>query len=83
MVRQCLLPDEFAWAWAHKAQKGHGRHERDCETRCLCATSEAYDQNDQVPIVVLHASGGDRIMPGHMVYVVGCIVWQSQWCSQA
>ena len=27
--------------------------------RCLCATSEAYDQNDQVPIVVLCVSGGE------------------------
>ena len=56
-----------AWAWAHKAQKGHGRHERGCETRCLCATSEAYDQNDQGPIVVLRVSGGNRVMPGCMV----------------
>ena len=47
----------------------------------LC--SEAYDQNDQGPIVVLGASRGDRIVPGRMVCVVGCIVWQLQWCSQA
>ena len=42
------------------------RHERGCEMRCLCATSEAYDQNDQVPIVLLHASRGERIMLGCM-----------------
>ena len=66
MVRQCSCPDEFAWAWAHKAQKGHGRHERGCETRCLCAMSEAYDQNDQVPIVVPCASGGNHVTLGHM-----------------
>ena len=28
--------------------------------------SEAYDQNDQVPIVVSHVSGGDRITLGCM-----------------
>ena len=68
------------------------RHERGCEMRCLCATSEAYDQNDQVPIVVPCASRGECIMLGCM----GCArlhglhgrshhmaVWQSQWCSQA
>ena len=59
------------------------RHERGCETRCLCAMSEAYDQNDQVPIVVLHVSGGDHIMLGRVVHVVGHIIWQLQWCSQA
>ena len=59
------------------------RHERGCETKCLCATSEAYDRNDQVPIVVLHVSGGDCVGPGCMVCAVGCIIWQSQWCSQA
>ena len=59
------------------------RHERGCEMRCLCATSEAYDQSGQVPIVVLHASGGEHIVLGHMVHVVGCIIWQLQWCSQA
>ena len=37
-----------------------------CEMRCLCATSEAYDQNDQVPIVVLHVSRGKCIAIGHM-----------------
>ena len=42
------------------------RHERGCEMRCLCATSEAYDQNDQVPIVVLYASRGKCIILGHM-----------------
>ena len=45
--------------------------------------SEAYDQNDQVPIVVPCASGGDRIALGRMVCAVGCIVWQSQRFSQA
>ena len=57
------------------------RHERGCEMKCLCATSEAYDQNDQVPIVVLHASGGEHIMLGCMGRAVSCIIWQSQWCS--
>ena len=42
------------------------RHERGCETRCLCAISEAYDKNNQVPIVVLHVSGCDHIALGHM-----------------
>ena len=59
------------------------RHERGCEMRCLCATSEAYDQNDQVPIVVLHASRGKCITLGHMGHAVSCIIWQLQWCSQA
>ena len=59
------------------------RHERGCETRCLCATSEAYDQNNQGPIVVPRVSRGDCVAPGCMVRVVGHIVWQSQWCSQA
>ena len=45
--------------------------------------SEAYDQNDQVPIVVLHVSGGDCVTLGHVVHMVGHIVWQLQWCSQA
>ena len=67
----------------HNAQKSHGRHERGCETRCLCAMSEAYDQNNQGPIVVPCASGGDHVAPGHVVHAVGRIVWRSQWCSQA
>ena len=45
--------------------------------------SEAYVQNDQVPIVVLHVSGGDHIMLGHVVHAVGHIIWRLQWCSQA
>ena len=67
----------------HKAQKGHVRHERGCEMRCPCATSEAYDQNDQVPIVVPCVSGGKRIVLGCMGHMVSHIVWQLQWCSQA
>ena len=59
------------------------RHERGCETKCLCAMSEAYDQNDQVSIVVPHVSRGDHVALGHMVHAVGHIVWQLQWCSQA
>ena len=51
--------------------------------RCLCATSEAYDQNDQVPIVVPHTSGGECIVLGHMGCMVSYMVWQLQWCSQA
>ena len=51
------------------------RHERGCEVKCLCATSEAYDQNDQVPIVVPHASGGEHIMLGCMGRAVSCIIW--------
>ena len=51
--------------------------------RCLCAMSEAYDQNDQVPIVVLHVSGGEHIALGCMGHMVSCIIWQLQWCSQA
>ena len=43
----------------HKAQKDHVRHERGCKMGCLCAMSEAYDQNDQVHIAVLCASGGE------------------------
>ena len=42
------------------------RHERGCEMRCLCATSEAYDHNDQVPIVVPCVSGGKHITLGCM-----------------
>ena len=34
--------------------------------KCLCATSEAYDQNDQVPIVVLCVSRGDCVTLGCM-----------------
>ena len=48
------------------------RHERGYETRCLCAISEAYDKNDQVPIVVLHVSGGDHIVLGHMGHARLC-----------
>ena len=48
------------------------RHERGCEVKCLCATSEAYDQNDQVPIVVPHASRGEHIMLGCMGHVRSC-----------
>ena len=40
------------------------RHERGCEMGCLCAMSEAYDQNNQVPIVVLCASGGKQKQHG-------------------
>ena len=66
-----------------KAQKGHVRHERGCEMRWLCATSEAYDQNDQVPIVAPCVSRGKCIMLGCMGHVVSHIIWQSQGCSQA
>ena len=59
------------------------RHERGCGMRCLCATSEAYDQNDQVPIVVPCVSRGERVTLGHMGCAVSHIVWQLQWCSQA
>ena len=45
--------------------------------------SEAYDQNDQVSIVVPHVSRGDHVALGHVVHAVGRIVWQLQWCSQA
>ena len=45
--------------------------------------SEAYDQNDQVPIVVPCVSRGDHIALGHVVHMVGRIIWWSQWCSQA
>ena len=54
------------------------RHERGCEMRCLYATSEAYDQNDQVPIVVLHVSGGEHVVLGCMGHMVSCIIWQLQ-----
>ena len=59
------------------------RHERGCEMRCLYATSEAYDQNDQVPIVVPCASGGKWITLGHMGHAnmghaVSQIIWQLQ-----
>ena len=59
------------------------RHERGCEMKCLCAMSEAYDQNDQVPIVVPCVSGGECVALGCMGHVVSCIIWQSQWCSWA
>ena len=59
------------------------RHERGCGMRCLCATSEAYDQNDQVPIVVPCVSRGECVTLGHMGCAVSHIVWQLQWCSQA
>ena len=59
------------------------RCERGCEIRCLCAMSEAYDQNDQVPIVVPCVSRGECVALGHMGHAVSHIVWQSQWCSQA
>ena len=45
--------------------------------------SEAYDQNDQVPIVVPRVSRGECVALGHMGHAVSHIVWQSQWCSQA
>ena len=36
------------------------RHERGCEMGCLCTMSEAYDWNNQVPIAVPCASGGEH-----------------------
>ena len=57
--------------------------ERGCEIRCLCAMSEAYDQNDQVPIVVPHVSRGECVVLGHMGCMVSHVTGQSQWCSQA
>ena len=59
------------------------RHERGCEMGCLCATSEAYGQNDQVPIVVPCASRGGHVVLGNMGCMVSHIIWQLQWCSQA
>ena len=44
---------------------------------------EAYDQNDQVPIVVLHVSGDECVALGCVGHAVSHIIWQSQWCSQA
>ena len=42
------------------------RHKRSYEMKCLCATSEAYDQNDQVPIVVPCVSRDDHVTLGCM-----------------
>ena len=35
------------------------RHKKGCGMGCLCAMSEAYDQNSQVPIVVPCVSRGE------------------------